>query len=703
MWFSTLPCNDENKEIGDGCTPFCQIEPICVNGAGCTSVCGDGLIIHPEECDDGNNISGDGCSSDCKVEPGYTCSQPPLGDTITVPLIVKDFLESHPDFQPSGAGQCGGTVSSGMVQNQLATSTTSTQTKGKPVLQQAPAYSGCNTASSAANFADWYNHNTGGNAVLVSTMTQYRNESGDYVNRWGANGERWRASTGSQTLGCAKTLPYHAEIAMCTPDWGECNTNVCADSVADYAAKVAAGWTCHKPCPNGHWGMCMASPAISYNPPCSACEINLPQYDPADGWTCNPNCGSQHIDGPNGWGNYQVCATRSSFNYYDGNPAFFPADGAGITPTNEYYTASIADDVYHGGWQSESSKVQEAGLPPLANYYHNFHFTTEVRFWFEYDSTATQVLEFVGDDDVWVFINGQLALDIGGIHAPVQNSDNVETLRLTHGKVYEIVVFQAERQTSGSSYKLTLSGFNTHPSVCVPTCGDGIVTIGEQCDDGINAGGYGNCGPGCVLGEYCGDGVLNGPEECDNGVNLDMYGSADPDACAPNCLLPPRCGDGLVQSEFGETCDDGINDGRYGGCTASCQMAPRCGDAILNGMPGYPEECDDGVNAGGYNRCAPGCVLGPRCGDGIIQAEWGEQCDGTNVPDGRQCDANCRLVEQCGNGQVDPGEECDFGVAGNDGTYGGCMPNCRWAPKCGDGIVQTGFEEECDNGVNSGD
>jgi hypothetical protein len=39
---------------------------------------------------------------------------------------------------------------------------------------------------------------------------------------------------------------------------------------------------------------------------------------------------------------------------------------------------------------------------------------------------------------------------------------------LEDGKVYEIAVFQAERQSDGSSYKLTLGGFNTAPSECKP-------------------------------------------------------------------------------------------------------------------------------------------------------------------------------------------------------------------------------------------
>jgi len=179
------------------------------------------------------------------------------------------------------------------------------------------------------------------------------------------------------------------------------------------------------------------------------------------------------------------------------------------------------------GWVAQGSQYE-----PVRSG-HNFNFTSEARYWFEYK--GNEVLSFKGDDDVWVYINGRLALDLGGVHGEETGSISLANvagssqLNLVKGRIYEAVVLQAERHTTGSNYRLTLNGFTTKRTECKATCGNNVVDSGEECDDAINDGGYGQCSRGCVWGPRCGDKVTQKDEgeQCDDGNTVSRDGCSN--------------------------------------------------------------------------------------------------------------------------------------------------------------------------------
>ena len=87
--------------------------------------------------------------------------------------------------------------------------------------------------------------------------------------------------------------------------------------------------------------------------------------------------------------------------------------------------------------------------------FHNYGFAMKIQAEFVY--VKGQYFEFNGDDDVWVFINNKLVVDIGGQHRKVMKSVNLDDLGLTPGETYPFHIFYAERKRTQSNFMMRTS------------------------------------------------------------------------------------------------------------------------------------------------------------------------------------------------------------------------------------------------------
>lgn len=141
------------------------------------------------------------------------------------------------------------------------------------------------------------------------------------------------------------------------------------------------------------------------------------------------------VDGVNESISFAIPLTHAGGNVYSyDNQAFFPIDGQ--------------------LWGNE-------GRP------HNYHFTYELHTRFTYK--GGEVFEFTGDDDLFVFVNKKLAMDLGGVHGP-ENAEAIlddlaQELDISPGNTYDLDFFFAERHTSQSTFRIDTTIDNFVPGV----------------------------------------------------------------------------------------------------------------------------------------------------------------------------------------------------------------------------------------------
>ncbi len=615
---------------GTGCSKTCTKEPKCRDGNGmtraCDVSCGNGNLEPPgEECDDGNMANGDGCSSICKVEMGFMCPPEMKPDTepcvpdatmqcLHLPIIVRDFKSEHetgghPDFFYYGAPVTPAITVAGVATN--------------PNLSFSKRYCVSNSSGPVRQ-----NDSTARCWDIAQPTLDTRGKPAFNATR-----------TGGNLCDCQFT------------DWSH-DTN--GGRVPGYT-QVANGPT------NGlvYTAGMVGHPMYKGPAPIVKDATSFGQWFVDSAFTNNTHSVVTLQLSPFGTGQYRFSSDPNSVT-----GGFFPADPPGTTPppgtirmvpgTNEpllcnlwpywYSTAGfgagancIADQyVFPPSIPAglctatpAAGQVACAGglwLAKAQGTFHNSWYSTEARYLFNFNGPFE--LQFYGDDDLYIYVNGHLVIDLGGVHqrlpgrvqvaadgmgtiveggeidpntgvinpctpatanpytlqldnatCPGGNCDcrnRTVDLGLKMGSTYEIAVFQADRHPTEANYQLTLSGFSTNKSNCQAKCGDKVVSGAEECDDGPmnNDTAYGGCTTMCKFGPFCGDGMKDGTEECDLGRdNVKFYGTKD--GCTTACKFPHYCGDRMVDASNGEQCDQGeaLNGTPSSLCDAHCKVA----------------------------------------------------------------------------------------------------------------------------------
>ncbi len=702
-------CDDGNIINGDGCSADCKS----------AEACGDNVTNTDagEVCDDGNTDDGDGCSSDCKSNE--TCGN---GITDSAKGEACDDGNTHAGKCSGDDHECDSTAdctAGTCVPDGCSGDCKSNETCGNGIKDLGEV---CDDAHATGGCEDDCLHGAGcGNGVLD---TGEQCDDGNSINTDDCKNDCTPNVCGDNVVDSSGTHHHEdcdpgtggvpLETATCNID---CTTAKCGDGKVN-SHHLEPGSTVGEQC---DLGSTTAVPPVNLNQDnvdcTSKCVVNTCGDGLVDnlGQNHHESCDDQNTNNNDGCRNDCKSATCGdgvvqigSEQCDDGNTVDDDACN------NSCMRTSCGDGIRNNGEACDPT-APHAGADSNGAALCNSDCTVSACGDGKVNAGAGETCD-----------DGN-AVDTDACPSGAANPNKCKVARCGDGKVFTGV----EQCDTGN----TTDTASCYAAKCTTsTCGDGHINTvaGEACDNGALNGTPGNACNAFCQAPSCGNGQIDSGEQCDSGTGHPNIATCDSDC------TKPVCGDGLKNTAAGEACDDGVNNTdsvvcpyntSCTRCSTTCAVlnttTPSCGDGTVDGDATHVETCDDAGATQTKTACTYGTqsactachtctlvVLPARyCGNSIVDTGTGETCDPPGLAGCRASGAPCTSCsdgvknggetdQDCGGGATGCPTTCAVGklcAANTDCASGKCTGNVCTAASCTDG-VKNGAESDLDCG-----
>ncbi|KAK5583878.1 hypothetical protein RB653_005482 [Dictyostelium firmibasis] len=332
--------------------------------------------------------------------------------------------------------------------------------------------------------------------------------------------------------------------------------------------------------------------------------------------------------------------------YEYSNSNYFPINKQGFNNAS-YPVPSAYTPISGETWTSMSTQSS------LKDNNYNFCLKLNSKFTF----SGSETFKFTGDDDVWVYINNKLVVDIGGIHSKESASIDLTTLGLTIGNVYNFDFFYCERKTTESNIQIqtTIETYCAYVDYCGVCEGDGTTCCSPAttCNDGKRC-----------TNDFCPDpkSPLNGKSIKDNCIHSPVTTCSGKDTLCKQyscsevgndlCVLKNQvtCPGNQSNCESAGICDDSVGCINPSYCTdyiGQCHSG-KCSNGAC--VKVTPQDCENKIGSVCRSDyyCDPGfgCKSSKKCKD-TADACTQVSCNSTATDESKRCVTKSLSDDEC--------------------------------------------------------